>query len=133
MSQMQRLDEFVANRHEVAKRYDELFADMPVVTPWQDADSYSSFHLYVIRLKLSEISKSQREVFDTLRTAGILANLHYIPVYRQPYYERLGFVKDYCPEADRYYTEAVSLPMYPGLTEVQQDRVIEILRRVTEK
>lgn len=133
LSQMQRLDEFVAKRHEIARRYDELFANMPVVTPFQHADSYSSFHLYVIRLKRTEISKSQREVFDTLRTAGILANLHYIPVYRQPYYEKMGFVKGYCPEAEQYYKATVSLPMYPGLTIIQQDKVVEILRRATEK
>lgn len=128
LSQMLRLDEFVAKRHDIARRYDGMFAYMPVVAPWQYADSYSSFHLYVIRLKPGEIAKSQREVFDALRAAGILANLHYIPVYRQPYFEKMGFVKGYCPQAEQYYQEAISLPMYPGLILAQQDRVVAVLR-----
>lgn len=133
LSQMQRLDEFVAKRHVIAKRYDELLANIPVITPWQHPDSYSGFHLYVIRLKLAEIRKTQRQVFEALRAAGILVNLHYIPVYRQPYYTNFGFKVGYCPEAERYYAEAVSLPMYPGLTELQQDIVIEALRQAAAK
>lgn len=128
LSQMQRLDEFVARRHVIAKRYDRLLSDLPVITPFQHTDSYSSFHLYLIRLKYAKTSKTQREVYDALRAAGILVNLHYIPVYRQPFFEKMGFVKGYCPEAEEYYTETLSLPMYPGLTEPQQNRVIAALR-----
>lgn len=127
LSQMQRLDEFVTRRHAIAARYEELLAELPVVTPWQQADSHSAYHLYVIRLQLAEISKTQRTVFEALHAAGILVNLHYIPVYRQPYYAQLGFEAGYCPEAEQYYLEAISLPMYPGLTEVQQDRVVAAL------
>jgi len=88
---MQRLDEFVTKRHAIVNRYDQMLAGLPVITPWQHPDSYSGFHLYVIRLKLGEIGKTHREVFEALRAAGIGVNLHYIPVYRQPYYEKLGF------------------------------------------
>jgi UDP-4-amino-4,6-dideoxy-N-acetyl-beta-L-altrosamine transaminase len=130
LSQMQRLDEFVSRRRYIAKRYDDLLSNMPVVTPWQDMDSYSSFHLYPIRLKLGEISKTHHQVYKAMRREGILVNLHYIPVYRQPYYENMGFKKGYCPEAERYYQEAISLPMYPGLTEAQQERVVATLRKV---
>jgi UDP-4-amino-4,6-dideoxy-N-acetyl-beta-L-altrosamine transaminase len=130
LSQMQRLVEFVNKRHTIAKRYDLLLADLPVVTPWQHADSYSSRHLYVIRLKITEIGKTHCQVFEALRTAGIGVNLHYTPVYRQPYYEGLGFKAGYCPEAEQYYAEAISLPMYPGLAEAQQDRVIAALNEV---
>jgi len=133
LSQMQRLDDFVAKRHEIAKRYDQLLAGMPVVTPRQHTDGYSSFHLYVIRLMRDEISLTQREVFVALRSAGILANLHYIPVYRQPYYERMGFVKGYCPEAERYFTEAVSIPLYPALTVAEQERVVSALCAAVKK
>lgn len=133
LSQMLRLDEFVTKRHTIAKRYDQLLADLPVTTPWQHADSYSGLHLYVIRLKLTEIGKTHRQVFEALRTAGIGVNLHYIPVHRQPYYEGLGFKSGHCPEAEQYYAEAISLPMYPGLTEVQQDKVTEALRQATTK
>jgi UDP-4-amino-4,6-dideoxy-N-acetyl-beta-L-altrosamine transaminase len=130
MSQMQRLDEFVAKRHAIAKRYDELLADISIVTPWQHSDSYSGYHLYVIRLKLGEINKTQRQVYDAFRAAGILVNLHYIPVYRQPYFESMGFRSGYCPQAERYYSTAISIPLYPNLTEVQQNRVIETIREV---
>ena len=129
LSQMQRLDEFVAKRHSIAKRYDQTLSDLPVITPWQHPESYSSYHLYVIRLKLCEISKTHREVYEALRVAGILVNLHYIPVYRQPYYEQMGFRAGYCQEAEKYYSEAISIPMYPGLTEAQQDHVIEAISR----
>jgi len=131
LSQMSRLDEFVAKRHAIAKRYEQLLADLPVITPWQHPDGYSGLHLYVIRLKLAEIGKTHRQVFEALRAAGIGVNLHYIPVYRQPYYEDMGFKAGLCPEAERYYLEAISLPMYPNLTEAQQDKVIESLRVAT--
>lgn len=133
LSQMQRLDGFVARRHAIAKRYEELLADMPVITPWQHADSYSGLHLYVIRLKLAEISKTHREVFETLRASGVGVNLHYIPVHMQPYYEGLGFKTGHCPEAERYYAEAISLPMYPSLTEEQQAQVVYALDRAIRR
>ncbi len=128
LSQMRRLDEFVTKRHAIAKRYDELLSGLPVVTPWQHSDSYSGLHLYVIRLKLAEINKTHRQVFEALRAEGIGVNLHYIPVCCQPYYEGLGFKAGYCPDAERYYAEAISLPMYPGLSEVQQNQIFDILK-----
>ena len=128
LSQMRRLDEFVKKRHAIAKRYNLLLADLPVKTPWQHEDSYSGLHLYVIRLKISEISKTHRQVFESLRTRGIGVNLHYIPIYHQPYYEELGFKVGNFPESEQYYVEAISLPMYPGLTEVQQDQVVAAIR-----
>lgn len=128
LSQMQRLDEFVAKRHAISKRYDRLLADLPIVTPWQHSDSYSGLHLYVVRLKLNEIERSHHQVFENMRAAGIGVNLHYIPVHTQPYYEELGFKAGYCPEAEQYYVEAISLPMYPKLTELQIGRVVDVLR-----
>ena len=128
LSQMRRLDEFVTKRHAIAKRYDQLLSALPVRTPWQQADSYSGYHLYVIRLKLNEINKTQRQVYDALHAAEILVNVHYIPVYRQPYYEQMGFNVGYCPQAEQYYSEAISIPMYPGLTVAQQDQVVAVIR-----
>jgi len=132
ISQTQRLDDFVTKRHTIGIRYNELLADLPIVVPWQHPDNYSSLHLYVIRLQLGQIRKTHRQVFEALREAGIGVNLHYIPVYHQPYYERLGFRKGYCPAAERYYSEAISLPMFPGLTEEQQDEVIEALKKAVQ-
>lgn len=133
LSQMQRLDEFVIRRHVIAKRYEQLLADLPVITPWQHPVGYSGLHLYVIRLKLAEIGKKHRQVFEALRAAGIGVNLHYIPVYRQPYYSDLGFNAGLCPEAEQYYAEAISLPMYPGLTLTGQDTVLRALHAALSK
>ena len=127
LSQMRRIDEFVEKRHEVAHRYDEAFEDLPVTIPWQHKDARSAFHLYVIRLKLDEIRKTHREVFENLRSRGIGVNLHYIPVYRHPYYAQFEFDHSAFPETERYYAEAISLPMYAGLSERDQGKVIETL------
>ena len=129
VSQMARLDDFVNRRHELARRYDELLADLPVVTPWQHPDSYSGLHLYVIRLKLAEIRASHREVFELLREQGIGVNLHYIPVHAQPYYSAMVFAPEDFPEAMHYYNEAISIPMYHGLTFEQQDAVVTALKQ----
>jgi UDP-4-amino-4,6-dideoxy-N-acetyl-beta-L-altrosamine transaminase len=133
LSQMQRVDEFVATRHTIAERYNQLLAGLPVYTPWQHEDSYSGLHLYVIRLNFSEIGKTHRQVFDALRDMNIGVNLHYIPVYLQPYYENLGFKAGYCLEAEQYYAEVISLPMYPYLTEMQQDEVVTALKKAFGK
>ena len=127
LSQMQRLDEFVAKRQKIACNYDNFLVNLPVRRPYRMLDSYSAMHLYVIRLNLLEIKNSRRQVFESLREMGIGVNLHYIPVYLQPYYKNLGFKLGYCLEAERYYGEAISLPMYPSLTATQQDRVISAL------
>lgn len=131
LSQLQRLDQLVAKRHALAGRYDKLLKDLPVTTPWQHADSYSALHLYVIRLQLDGMKGRHREVFEFMRTAGVGVNLHYIPVYRQPYYARFGFKPSDYPQAENYYAEAISLPMYSGLTEAQQDLVVAALRLAT--
>jgi UDP-4-amino-4,6-dideoxy-N-acetyl-beta-L-altrosamine transaminase len=133
LSQMLRLDQFVSQRHAIAERYNKLLNDLPVYTPWQHEDGYSAFHLYVLRLNLSEIDKTHRQIFEVLREMDIGVNLHYIPVYLNPYYENLGFKLGYCLEAEQYYSEAISLPMYANLTEMQQDRVIAALKKACSR
>ncbi len=130
LSQMGRLDQFVAKRHEIASLYDEDLAGLALRIPLQHPDTYSSYHLYPIRIKLAESKLTQREVYDALQAADINVNLHYIPVYRQPYYEALGFKAGYCPEAERYHKETLSIPMYPTLKSDEQDKVIKILHEV---
>jgi UDP-4-amino-4,6-dideoxy-N-acetyl-beta-L-altrosamine transaminase len=127
LSQMSRLDEFVQHRHKIAARYSMAFASLPVITPWQHPDTWSSYHLYPIRIRQNECGKTQRQVYDFLSAAGIQTNLHYIPVYRQPYYEAMGFQKGYCPEAEQYHKDVISLPMFPKLTSEQQEYVIQTL------
>ncbi|MBK5915541.1 UDP-4-amino-4,6-dideoxy-N-acetyl-beta-L-altrosamine transaminase [Rhodocyclus purpureus] len=128
VSQMARLDQYVARRHALAARYDTLLADLPVITPWQHPDSYSGLHLYVIRLQLGQIGKTHREVFESLREQGIGVNLHYIPVHTQPYYQQMGFKSNDFPEAEGYYAEAISLPIYPLMTNATQDEISNGLR-----
>lgn len=128
LSQLQRLDRFVERRQALARRYDQALRDLPLVLPWQDPDAYSACHLYVVRLKLQELKRSKREIFEDLRGGGILVNLHYIPVHTQPYYRRLGFRPGDYPEAERYYLEAMTLPLHFDLAEEQQDRVIAAVR-----
>jgi len=129
VSQMSRLDDYVAKRHELARRYSELLADLPVMIPWQHADAYSAFHLFVIRLQLGAITCTHRKVFEAMREAGVGVNLHYIPVHTQPYYERMGFQTGDFPEAEKYYSEAISLPLYPLLSVEEQERVVAVLRQ----
>ena len=115
-------------KESIAQRYSELLADLPIVMPWQHPDVYSALHLYVIRLQVEKIARSHREVFETMRERGIGVNLHYIPVHIQPYYQAMGFKPGGFPEAERYYSEAISLPMYPTLTAGQQDTVVDALK-----
>ena len=130
VSQLGRIEEFLGRRREIAATYDSAFADLPLKTPWQHPDAASAWHLYVIRIDRQRAAGSHREIVDALREAGIGVNLHYIPVYRQPYYRDLGFGQGHCPNAEAYYAEAVSLPMYPGLSDDEQQQVIEAVRAV---
>jgi len=128
LSQLKRLNDFVARRHQIAQMYDDALRPLSLVTPWQHPDAWSSYHLYPIRVRQDDCGKTQRQVYDALVHAGIGANLHYIPVYRQPYYEKMGFPPGYCPEAEAYHKETISLPMYPTLSESEQEKVIAVLR-----
>ena len=127
ISQMMRLTAFVVKRHEIAGRYNFLLKDLPVQIPYQLDNTYSALHLYVIRLQLDEISATHEEVFEELRANHIAVNLHYIPVHMQPYYKNMGFRCGDFPESKQYYEEAISLPMYPGLSESDQDKVVKVL------
>jgi UDP-4-amino-4,6-dideoxy-N-acetyl-beta-L-altrosamine transaminase len=129
LSQFKRLDTYVARRHELATRYNELLVNLPVTTPWQHSDGYSGLHLYVIRLQLEKISISHREVFEYIRANGIGINLHYIPLYFQPYYRNLGTISGDFPQASAYYSEAISLPMFSSLSFDAQRHVVDVLSR----
>lgn len=128
IAQMERIDEFLNARRALARRYDEQLAGLPLQLPWQHPDSNSAWHLYVIRVDADKTAHPRREVFDALRAAGIGVNLHYIPVYMQPYYERLGFQRGLCPEAEAYYAEAISIPMFASLDAAAQERVVAALQ-----
>ena len=123
-------DHYVNRRTELALRYDEFLCNLPVTLPWQHPKSYSSFHLYPIRLRLNNIQRSHIQVFESLRAKGIGVNVHYIPVHTQPYFERMGFKPDDFPQAQAYYREALSLPIYQTLTEADQERIITALEQL---
>ena len=129
LSQLDRLTDFIKRRAEIAAAYDEAFATMPVTTPWQHPETASSWHLYVIQVD----PKKHRAVFEHLRAAGIGVNLHYMPVYLQPYYREIGFRPGLCPNAEAYYSSAISLPMFPALTQEQQQVVIgEVAKAIAQ-
>lgn len=127
ISQLQRINSFIEKRSWLAERYNKLLRDLPLILPWQHPDTLSSWHLYVVRLKLDALSKTHYQIFEALRRADIGVNLHYIPVHTQPYYRQLGFTWGDFPKAEQYYREAISLPLYYGLTQVHQDRVVQAL------
>lgn len=128
LSQATRLDEFLARRRALAARYDQLLRGLPLTLPFQDADGCSAWHLYVVRLQLDRLTKTRAEVFRDLRARGIGVNVHYIPVPQQPYYRKLGFDPAQWPEAERYYNEAISIPLHARLSDREQDQVVEALR-----
>lgn len=130
LSQLDRLENIIKQRHRIASYYNQQLSSMPLRLPWQHPDSFSSYHLYIIRLNLNQINKSHPQVHDELRDSDILVNMHYIPVYRQPFYEKMGFEKGYCPESERYHEEALSIPMYPTLSLDEQELVIKALKKV---
>ena len=132
ISQLDRLDAFINRRHEIASRYDICLKDLPLKSPWQNPQIRSSYHLYPVRIPYQTYKISQKTVYLELIAAGINVNVHYIPVYRQPYYEALGFAKGYCPESELYFREPLSLPIYPGLTDAEQTYVIETLTSVLQ-
>ncbi|TYQ27186.1 UDP-4-amino-4,6-dideoxy-N-acetyl-beta-L-altrosamine transaminase [Pseudanabaena sp. UWO311] len=130
VSQIQRLDKFVTRRRFLAQRYNHLLQDLPITLPYQHFDTESSWHLYVIRLNLDKISKTHCQVFEQLRQAGIGVNLHYIPVHTHPYYQNLGFCHGDFQKSEMYYKSAISIPLYYGLTETDQDRVVASLQEI---
>jgi UDP-4-amino-4,6-dideoxy-N-acetyl-beta-L-altrosamine transaminase len=128
VSQMTRLTDYVKRRQAIAKRYNQLLAELPITLPWQHPDSYSAYHLYVVRLQLNHISATHLHVFEALRAKDILVNLHYIPVHTQPYYQQMGFKQGEYPEAEQYYREAISIPMHATLTPDEQVFVVNSVR-----
>lgn len=126
ISQFKRIDTIVSRRHTLASRYNKLLADLPIKIPFQSSNNYSSFHLYIILLNESARHK---QLFSDLRKKDIGVNLHYIPIYRHPYYLSKNFDYDDYPISELYYSSAISIPLYPSLTEKDQDKVVEAIRR----
>jgi dTDP-4-amino-4,6-dideoxygalactose transaminase len=133
LSQMQRIDKFVSSRREIAKRYDLDLKSLPITTPHQADGTFSSYHLYPIRIEERKSGKTQRHVYNALWQNGVAANLHYIPVHRHPYYEKLGFKAGDFSEAEQFYLEVVSIPIYPSLKKNQISNVLLVIQNILER
>jgi UDP-4-amino-4,6-dideoxy-N-acetyl-beta-L-altrosamine transaminase len=130
LSQLNKLDGFLARRRQLVARYQALLADLPLTLPTPQPEAESAWHLYVVRLQTERLQHSHRQIFEGLRAAGIGVNVHYIPVHLQPYYRDLGFAAGDFPQAEAYYAQAISLPLFPAMTDEQQDFVVAQLRRL---
>ena len=130
LNQLKRVNEFIAKRHEIADYYNQLFKnDSNILTPFQDSKSYSSYHLYIIRIQNRDGSY-RKNVFEKLRNEGIYVNIHYIPIYRQPYYSKHFNHNDF-PNSEKYYSEAISLPIFPTLTKKQINHIYNVIKEPT--
>ena len=132
VSQMQRLDEFVTQRHTLQERYDSLLSGLPIIKPHQSQDSYSALHLYPIQIDVDSVDKGREKIFDELRQNGIGVNVHYIPIHTQPYYLQFGFKAGDFPNSESYYNRAISIPLFHAMTVEQQDEVLNVLMRVVQ-
>jgi UDP-4-amino-4,6-dideoxy-N-acetyl-beta-L-altrosamine transaminase len=128
ISQLSRIDQFVEKRHQLARIYDEALRELPIQRPIYLEASYSGLHLYVIRVNFSQAKLTRNELYRKMREAGVGVNVHYIPVHTQPYYQQLGFNQGDFPQAERYYEEALTLPMFPDMSVSEQQKVIDTLR-----
>ena len=132
LSQLARLDQFIAKRSGIAARYERQLRDLPVTMQKAPANVISAWHLFVVQIDASRTTRLRREVFEAMRADGVLVNVHYIPVHLQPYYRELGFRRGDFPNAEAYYSKALSLPMYFGLSETEQDAVVDSLARAVQ-
>ena len=123
ISQLEKLDKFIKEREKIAKIYNSLLSETSIVIPEQSLDTNSSRHLYIIR-----VPKERNLIFEHLRNNGIGVNIHYIPIYRQPFYKKYNYNYNDFPEAEAYYREAISIPIFPGLTKMQQEKIIKIIQ-----
>ncbi|WP_421956078.1 UDP-4-amino-4,6-dideoxy-N-acetyl-beta-L-altrosamine transaminase [Polaromonas sp.] len=128
LSQFQRLEYLQSRREVLAARYDEMLADLPLLRPARLPDRNSAWHLYPVEIDEHRTPRRRDKVFLALREAGIGVNVHYIPIHTQPFYARLGFQPGYCPAAEHYYARALSIPLFPALSDAQQDQVVATLR-----
>jgi len=129
ISQMKKIDKFISKRREIQYRYDKALKKLPLIIPHQSPNSFSSLHLYTVQIKPDELKKNRKEIFEELQKNKIGVNVHYIPVHTHPFFKKLGFKKNLYPNAETYYKNAISLPIFPGLTIKMQNEVINTLEK----
>lgn len=126
LSQLAKLDRFLARRRAIAQRYNDAFSASPfLITPFQEKDRESAWHLYMLRLRIDRMRKTRRQVFEELRARGIGVHVHYIPLHLQPYYrEKFGYKRGDFPEAEAFYDAALTIPLFPAMSDAECERVI---------
>jgi UDP-4-amino-4,6-dideoxy-N-acetyl-beta-L-altrosamine transaminase len=132
VSQMDRISKFIKCRTEIWNVYEQMLSSLPIIKPWQDSNTESSFHLYPIQINAENNNLNRKIVFNRLRESGIGVNIHYIPIHTQPFYRKLGFKKGDFPNAEKYYKNTISLPIYPTLTNAQQSKVVSELTKALD-
>lgn len=131
LSQMRKIDGFIERRREIARLYTEKLGALPgIILPEQLADTESGWHLYMIQLDNQIIKKSRKQIFEEMRALNIGVHVHYVPVYWHPYYRELGYEKGLCPKAEQWYEQALTLPIYPGMTDKDVADVVATLIEV---
>lgn len=131
ISQLKKLHKFIGQRREIVKRYNEAFKNIEeIIVPYEKPEVKSAWHIYVIRLKLDKLKASRREIFEALRAENIGVNVHYIPVYYHPYYQKLGYKKGLCPQAEKYYQSAITLPLFPKMSNKDINDVIKAVKEI---
>ncbi len=129
LSQLKRIDQFVEKRHLIKQKYDNAFQEDYIELPFQNLDTFSSFHLYILKIKDNPKIGGRNQVFERMRNAGILVNVHYIPIYKHPYYAELGYSSKNFPNSEEYYAKAISLPIHVNLTDDQQNYIIDMIKK----
>jgi len=130
ISQLSKIDTFILKRRQIEKRYDQELSSLPIILPEKSNNALSSLHLYIIKIKLDQVSKSHKEIFTNLQLKGIGVNLHYIPIYRQPYFARYNFDQSQFLNSELYYSHAISIPMHASMSSKDQDLVISALKSI---
>ena len=121
----------IKRRRKIVKRYNDALKSIEEIdTPYEKPEVKSTWHIYVIRLKLDRLKVSRKEIFEALRRENIGVQVHYIPIYYQPYYQKLGYKKSLCPVAERYYEGAITLPLFPGMDNKDVLRVINTVKKI---
>lgn len=133
ISQLKKIDKFLNRRRNIAYYYNKNFSNLPQVTiPFIEENVKSGWHLYVLRLNLNMLKVGRKEIFEALIAENIGVNVHYIPIYYHPYYQKLGYRKGICPKAERLYEEILSLPIHPSMTDEDVENVVKAVKKVIE-
>ena len=134
ISQLKKIDRFISRRREIASQYIRFFKNIPGIQLVDETENCRSvYHLFILRFKKNGFRIGKAEIFNFLRKKGLLVQVHYIPVYRQPYYQKLGFVKSQCPKAEAYYEEAISIPIYPSMTDRDINYVTSVIQLLCDR